>query len=62
MAGSPRNAAGERANSRTVTAIRPPSQTGNVNVGSGKKENRARIARTAGLYTDRKSVSASSAT
>src|SRR5438093_11857856 len=46
-----RKAAGDSATSKSVTVISPPSQTGKVNVGRGRKGNRARRARTAGLYT-----------
>jgi len=59
---SPRPAAGDRLSRMAMAAMSPPSHHRNVKVGSGRSGKRARIARTVGLYTDRKSVSASSAT
>src|SRR5207249_5887603 len=59
---APRAAAGVRLANPSTAATSPVSQTRNENMGSGRKGNRARMARTAGLYTERKSVSASSAT
>jgi len=41
---------------------KPVSHTLNVKTGNGKKGNRLRMAWAAGLYTDKKSVAASSAT
>src|SRR5216684_5245946 len=59
---SPRNAKGERQRSKKIPAIKRVSQTGKLNVGNGRNGSRARMARTLGLYVDKKSCVASSAT
>src|ERR1700693_6374027 len=59
---APRKARGERAKSKPIPAISRPSQTTKVNVGSGRKGRRARMANAVGLYVERKSCVASSVT
>src|SRR5712691_13500218 len=58
----PRNAKGERQSSKRIPAIKSVSQTRKVNVGNGRNGSRARMARTLGLYVDKKTCVASSAT
>jgi hypothetical protein len=53
---------GESATKMTTAQISPVSQFLNSNVGMGNHEQRARIAKTVGLYMARKPVSASSVT
>lgn len=57
-----RNANGERPANTTIRTISPVSHTLNSNVGIGQNPSLARRARTVGLYTDKKSVKASSVT
>src|SRR5258705_6208321 len=59
---TPRNASGVRLASTRTASTNPVSQTRNVKMGRGRNGKRARIARTAGVYTERKSGTASSAT
>src|SRR6266849_4464365 len=59
---APRNAKGERQSNKRIPAIKSVSQTRKVNVGNGRNGSRARMARTLGLYVDKKSCVASSAT
>jgi len=58
----PRNAIGDTERAKKTPRHKPVSHTRNVKTGSGKKGNRLRMAWAVGLYTDRKSVAASSAT
>src|SRR6266849_2282509 len=57
-----RYARGVSARKRRFATIRPISHGQNSNVGMGNQLARARMARTVGLYTERKPVRASSAT
>src|SRR5262249_52979894 len=59
---APRNASRERESSATTAVINPPSQIRNVNTGNGSQGSLCRAASTVGLYTDRKSVRATSVT